>query len=203
MTRAEPRSARARPARTLIRVVLPAPLGPSNPKNSPWRISRSIPESACCSPKRLWTSRTSIAAGMPVSRLRERSARSRLKQLGDSVEFGEILHGSGQIGEAQSAPALCGPSQPLQGKGYRGGIDLGHVAEVDHSRALPQVLLRSPHQPRYGIQRHRTFENERVALSTDHVLPAFARSGWRFFVPSDLIRPSTPCSRTLPAKVSR
>src|SRR5256885_12590104 len=124
-----------------MRVVSPAPLAPSNPKNSPCRISRSIPESACCSPKRLWTSRTSIAAGMPVGHPRERSGGSRLKQLGDSVELGEVLHRGGQVGEAQSALVLFGPAQPLQGKGHRGGIHFGHVAEINHDATLPQPFF--------------------------------------------------------------
>src|SRR5436309_2850010 len=136
-------------------------------------------------------------------RPRERSARSRLKQLGDSVELGEVLHRSGQVGEAQFAPAFCGTTQPLQCKGYRGGIDFGHLAEINHARALAQMFFRRSNQPGYGIKGHRAFENERVALASHHVLPAFERSGWRFFAASDLIRPSTPCSRTSPAKVSR
>src|SRR5207247_398977 len=99
--------------------------------------------------------------------------------------------------------AVGGPTQPLQGKGYRGGIDFGHGAEINHARALPQMFFRRCNQPRYRIKRHRAFEDERVALASDHVLPAFERSGWRFFAASDLIRPSTPWSRTSPAKVSR
>src|SRR5882762_1258520 len=140
---------------------------------------------------------------MPVGRPREKSARRRLKQLGDSVELGEVLHRSGQVGEAQPGLPRCATTQPLQGEGYCGGIDFGYVAEIDHAHALPQMFLRRSDQPRYGIQRHRALEDERIALSTDHFLPAFERSGWRFFAASDLIRPSTPRSRTSPAKVSR
>jgi hypothetical protein len=50
VTRAAPASARASPASTLIRVVLPAPFGPSRPKNSPRAISRSMPASAGIAP---------------------------------------------------------------------------------------------------------------------------------------------------------
>ena len=64
-SRAElPASARASPARMLISVVLPAPLGPSSPKNSPASISRLTPSKACTAPKRLWTCLTSMAAVM-------------------------------------------------------------------------------------------------------------------------------------------
>src|SRR5213083_3447526 len=103
------------------------------------------------------------AATLPVVARAKRSAGSRLKQLGDSVELGEILHRSGQVGEAQPGLPFCGPTQPLQGKGYRGGIDFGHVTKINHARALPQVFFRRPDQPRYGIKRHRAFEDERVA----------------------------------------
>ena len=38
------------PQTMLISVVLPAPFGPSRPKNSPWAISRVTPDSACTAP---------------------------------------------------------------------------------------------------------------------------------------------------------
>src|SRR2546423_732713 len=56
--RAVPRSARVSPARIEISVVLPAPLGPSRPKNSPSSTSRSTPASASTEPKRRATPRT-------------------------------------------------------------------------------------------------------------------------------------------------
>src|SRR5437660_9437636 len=61
--RAVPRSARVKRARIEISVVLPAPFGPSKPKNSPSRTVNSTPASACTSPKRRATSATSTAAG--------------------------------------------------------------------------------------------------------------------------------------------
>src|SRR3954453_68901 len=44
-------------------VVLPQPLGPSNEKNSPWRIARSIPFSAATPLYRTVSPRSSIALG--------------------------------------------------------------------------------------------------------------------------------------------
>src|SRR5712692_10236950 len=188
-----------------MRVVLPAPFGPSNPKNSPCGMSRSIPESACSAPKRLWTSRNSIAAVMPGVRPSERSARRRLKQLGDSVELGEVLHRGRKIGEAQSGSAFGGLAQPLDGKGDRSRIHFGDVAEIDYACPLPQVFLRGADQPGNSIQGHPAPEDERIAVAPDHDLPDFARSRslWRFFAASDLIRPSTPCSLTSLENVSR
>src|SRR5665213_569596 len=47
-----PRSARVSPARMEISVVLPAPLGPRSPKNSPGATQRSTPASASTASKR-------------------------------------------------------------------------------------------------------------------------------------------------------
>ena len=57
-------SARVSPARIEISVVLPAPLGPSSPKNSPSSTARSTPASACTGPKRRATLTASTAAGI-------------------------------------------------------------------------------------------------------------------------------------------
>ena len=59
-----PRSARARPARMEISVVLPAPLGPSRPKNSPSSTARLDAGERLHAPKRRATSTTSTAAVM-------------------------------------------------------------------------------------------------------------------------------------------
>src|SRR5574343_320810 len=59
-----PPSGRTRPESAEISVVLPAPLGPSRPKNSPWPISRSTPASACSERKRLVTPAMRIAGLM-------------------------------------------------------------------------------------------------------------------------------------------
>jgi hypothetical protein len=51
MTVTRPPVARASPASTLIRVVLPAPLGPSRPKNSPASMSKLTQSSARSVPR--------------------------------------------------------------------------------------------------------------------------------------------------------
>ena len=56
-----PLSARVSPASTEISVVLPAPFGPSRPKNSPSSTARLTPASACTRPKRRVTLSTSTA----------------------------------------------------------------------------------------------------------------------------------------------
>jgi hypothetical protein len=50
MTDTLPALARARPAITLMSVVLPAPFGPSSPKNSPGSIAKETPASAGSAP---------------------------------------------------------------------------------------------------------------------------------------------------------
>src|SRR6266568_7203411 len=49
----------------------------------------------------------------PRKTMTARSARRRLKQLGDSVELGEVLHRGRKVGEAQSGFAFGGLAQPL------------------------------------------------------------------------------------------
>src|SRR4051812_27273555 len=58
---ARPESGRTSVERIRIRVVLPAPFGPSSPKTAPSGTSRSTPPNACVSPKRLATPSTRIA----------------------------------------------------------------------------------------------------------------------------------------------
>src|SRR3989338_323150 len=57
----EPLSGRTSPTKLLISVVLPAPLGPKSPKNSPSRSVRSIPARASTSPKLFFSPDISIA----------------------------------------------------------------------------------------------------------------------------------------------
>src|SRR5262252_6253102 len=69
-------------------VVLPAPLGPSSPKNSPCSTARSIPASACTGPKRRAIPAISTAGAMVAGP--ERSVlTSGLEQVLDAVELGQ------------------------------------------------------------------------------------------------------------------
>src|SRR6478609_8487074 len=60
-TNARPASGRNRPVTIDRVVVLPAPLGPTSPKNDPRGTSRSMPRTAMRSPKRLPSPRTAMA----------------------------------------------------------------------------------------------------------------------------------------------
>src|SRR5438477_570362 len=64
--RTVPASARVSPAAIEINVVLPAPFGPSNPKNSPSSTAKLTPESAFTLPKWRTTSTNSKAAAGPA-----------------------------------------------------------------------------------------------------------------------------------------
>src|SRR4051812_37038579 len=88
-----PVSARVSPARMLISVVLPAPLGPSNPKNSPCATSRSMPSSAWTGPNAFLTPRAETA-GVTVAEKRpmREPGGSREDQIIDAVELGERHH---------------------------------------------------------------------------------------------------------------
>src|SRR5205814_6636422 len=64
-TSTAPEVGRERPAISLRRVVLPAPLGPKSTATSPGAIERLMASSAMRGPKRFPTSRASIAGGDP------------------------------------------------------------------------------------------------------------------------------------------
>src|SRR5690606_7699834 len=65
-----PASGVVRPSRISIVVVLPAPLGPSRPRHSPWWTSRSSPSTATTSSKRLtsFTQRAESSKGLSLRR---------------------------------------------------------------------------------------------------------------------------------------
>ena len=65
-TVAEPSSGSSNVVRIRTSVVLPAPLGPSNPSTVPRSTSRLTPSSARTSPNDLWTSRTTTIAALPL-----------------------------------------------------------------------------------------------------------------------------------------
>src|SRR5438270_13142568 len=64
---ADPLVGSSRPARILIVVLLPAPLGPMNPKTSPAASSRLSRSSAVSAPYRLVRSRVEMAADFPIA----------------------------------------------------------------------------------------------------------------------------------------
>src|SRR5271166_2159047 len=62
-TVARPDVGRSSPVRILIVVVLPAPLGPKNPKISPGATAKEMPSTAVASPKRLVMRSTTTSGG--------------------------------------------------------------------------------------------------------------------------------------------
>src|SRR5438105_84262 len=64
--RASPPSGRTKPVTHLVKVVLPAPLGPRKPKTSPRCTSRSMPRSAWTWPYLLLRPRVSRTVGIVV-----------------------------------------------------------------------------------------------------------------------------------------
>ena len=66
MTDILPALGEIKPARILINVDLPAPLGPSSAKNSPCSIVKSMPLSACKAPKCLWMPLILIAGKLKI-----------------------------------------------------------------------------------------------------------------------------------------
>ena len=98
------------PARIEISVVLPAPFGPSSPKNSPCATARSTPASACTVPKRRATSTTStafignLASGTPA-RVQEAAIR---QVVVDAVDDGQRT----QRRAASRRASACGLRPP-------------------------------------------------------------------------------------------
>src|SRR5206468_11607677 len=145
--RAVPASARVSPAAIEINVVLPAPFGPSNPKNSTSSTAKLTPESAFTLPKWRTTSTNSTAAGMETSNggkrrggrrrtPRERAAANSARQnLLDVVERGERLEPRWKPDDVKS-PTLC-RSTPLQCQQHRYGrrVECADAAAVDDSFA--------------------------------------------------------------------
>src|SRR5438105_13799856 len=98
-------------------VVLPAPLGPSRPKNSPSATDKSMPASAWTLPKRRAMSTTSTAAGISRYNLR-------FQQLFDAVDDRERLQPLGQRSQRERAPVRGGASLERDHHRERSGIGL-------------------------------------------------------------------------------
>src|SRR6266851_10460182 len=119
--RAVPRSARVKPARIEISVVLPAPFGPSKPKNSPSRTVKSTPASACTSPKRRATSATSTAALADDEFL-------------DAIDNGERMQRGRQRHECQMAALGRSSALDRDQDRERRGVRLRQAREIDDAR---------------------------------------------------------------------
>src|SRR6185437_4087958 len=133
---AVPRSGRASPARIEISVVLPAPFGPSNPKNSPASTRRSTSQSACTSPKRLATPATWTAGTEGgVAFIEERRTPARRPASGeqrlDAVDDGERAQHR-RYGLDLERPSLeRRAALDRQHDRQRGRVGVREAAEVD------------------------------------------------------------------------
>src|SRR5215510_14998304 len=108
----------------LMSVVLPAPLGPRRPKNSPCAISRLIPSSARKEPNRLWTCLISIAEGMADAAAGASSGAR--DELSDAVQRDERSQILVQVLEADAAVSDARVTDPCEQHPDRRGVSLGH-----------------------------------------------------------------------------
>jgi len=157
-------------------VVLPAPLGPSNPKKlslagSPGRSPRApaVRRSACG----LRGARSPQAwPGRP----RGKSARCRLEQLGDFRRaWSRFCIAGGKLGRRSAVfPSGARRSHPGQEPPRRNR--LRHVGGSRSLAPLPQVFFRCADQGRHGVQVTAPSRMSESPLAPDHVLPDLVRS---------------------------
>src|SRR5262245_14319067 len=127
----------------LISVVLPAPLGPSRPKNSPSGISRLIPSSARNGPNRLRTCLISIAKGIAdAGRCRANSSAG--DELSNAVQGDERLQILVQILEADAVAAGRSVADPCEQHPDGRGVGMGDSGQIHVNlgtlEALPRVI---------------------------------------------------------------
>src|SRR5258708_9065764 len=154
-TASSPESGRTRPPSAEMSVVLPAPLGPRRPKNSPASTASETPASAVTAPKRLWTARASTA-------IVKWSRRRRLDQVRHAVELGQRQQVGGKVLEYQRLAALCREAPPFEQQRHGGRVHARYPGEVD-GEALRKIRARRvfpalPEHPREGPERNLPFE---------------------------------------------
>src|SRR5574343_1635049 len=124
MTLITPASGRTKPASDEISVVLPAPFGPSSPKNSPCSISSDTPASACREPKCLTTSTMDTAATMACPS-------GQGQEVGNAVQFGQRTHTGRNMGKLDAGLRRHGSAQPAQHDGDGRRIRLVHRRKIE------------------------------------------------------------------------
>src|SRR5688572_14444302 len=109
-------------------VVLPAPLGPSRPKHSPARISRSSPFTAATSAYRLWRFRTSSGGGAAFPLMREAYARpdERLAPVAPGPDLTHHLPGSLPLLGRREQGVAGKDARHVDGGEYEGRGIAGH-----------------------------------------------------------------------------
>ena len=167
----------------LISVVLPAPLGPSRPKNSPCGISRLTPRERA----------HRAVALLDAANFYRVQAWFRCSRQGEgfnAVEAREGLQSLGQIHEGELA--FGGPriAQPREAEGEQRRIHLGDLAEVDRASPLGEVLPAFLQQLGDVGEGHRAAHHDAPPFAPDHFFP------W-FLARSSLISPSMLELRTV------
>ena len=177
-----PLSARASPARMLISVVLPAPFGPSRPKNSPCSIVEARRRPGRARAEALVDlldfdcghgigQACSATRGKPTAGCAHASRRGR--EFADAVERDQALQIVGQILEAD-ARARCGrPRAPTRAAGHRRGIDLASRRHRSTRTSAPSnSCAPSASSGLHGGQGHRALHAmQRPPIATRSLLP--------------------------------
>src|SRR5215203_806543 len=102
ITRAVPPEGRSAPTRPLIRVVFPAPFGPTRPNTSPLPTERSAPPNASTRPYLLVNPETSMAFTLCPPSLRDPAGRCRPLLQWAPLRWGRLPYGR----EEHLAPSL-------------------------------------------------------------------------------------------------
>ncbi len=169
---------------TLISVVLPEPLGPTRPKISPSRTSRSTPASACRPPKRLVTARTSRMVRSPigcaVAGTTGTTSALCLGGRGPALLHPVLDRGNDAVGQPQDGDdqdqaddgaadhRLAAADEGIEQGGDDGGAD---------RRAEP-VARAAEHAHQHDIERHRELERAGDREEADiHRMDAAHRAG--------------------------
>src|SRR5574343_353517 len=114
-----PESGRINPASDEINVVLPAPFGPSRPKNSPCSRSSDTPAKAFSEPKCLTTSTMDTAGTMT-------RPSGQGQEVGNAVQFGQRTHTGRNMGKFDAGLRRHRSAQPAQHDSDGRGIRLVH-----------------------------------------------------------------------------
>src|SRR5512143_630541 len=168
--RVVPASARVSPAAMEISVVLPAPFGPSRPKNSPGATAKLTPASACTGPKRRATSTNSTAAVMrngnpaPPCAPGPGRARSAGENLLDAVERGERAKALRKPAEGDRASLARRAAREGDEHGDGRRVERSDAAEVHTAFARERLRVRRGEHPARLGERERPFVRPAAVL---------------------------------------
>src|SRR5258706_8010017 len=194
---AVPRSARVSPARIDISVVLPAPFGPSSPKNSPSSTAMDTPSSACTRPKRRATSDTSTAS---IGNRKSEDEKSAGEHFLDAVDVRQRMNARRNRSECEFHAFGRRTPRNREHDGERRRVRLFETRQVDNAaRGQRQRARRFEHLGSIG-KRQLADECPALLRRNEAALGAVTRcamdhgfaGGPLFLSDSVLMRPSTP-----------